>query len=51
MGLGDMSQNVMAVRGNVASYPGSSPAEKRGESLEELIMCPATYYVWFYAWF
>jgi len=23
----------------VASYPGSSPAEKRGESLEELVTC------------
>ena len=35
----------------LASYPGSSPAEKRGESLEELITCPVTYYAWFYAWF
>ena len=24
----------------LASYPGSSPAEKRGDSLEELITCP-----------
>ena len=35
----------------VASYPGSSPTEKRGDSLEELITCPMTYYAWFYAWF
>ena len=35
----------------IASYPGSSPAEKRGESLEDLITCPVTYYAWFYAWF
>ena len=31
----------------IASYPGSSP-EKQGESLEDLIMCTVTYYVWFY---
>ena len=35
--------------GKIASYPGSSPAEKRGESLEELITCPVTYYGRFYA--
>ena len=35
----------------IASYPGSSPTEKRGESLEELITCPVTYYAWFYVWF
>ena len=29
----------------------SSSAEKRGESLEELITCLVTYYAWFYAWF
>ena len=31
----------------LASYPGSSPAEKREESLEDIIMCPVTYCVWF----
>ena len=35
----------------LASHPGSSPTEKRGESLEDLITCPVTYYAWFYAWF
>ena len=35
----------------VASYPGSSLAEKRGESLEELITCLVMYYAWFYTWF
>ena len=32
---------------HLASYPGSSPAEKREESLEDLITCPVTYYAWF----
>ena len=35
----------------LASYPGSSPTEKRGESLEDLITCPVMYYAWFYVSF
>ena len=35
---------------SLASYPGSPHAEKWGESLDDLITCPVTYYVhvWFY---
>ena len=29
---------------DAASYPGSSPTEKRGENLEDLITCLVTYY-------
>ena len=39
---------IIASRQNIASYPGSSPGEKWGESLEDLIMCPVPYYVWFF---
>ena len=39
--------NFGCTKMNVASYPGSSPTEKWGESLEDLITCPVTYYAWF----
>ena len=35
----------------IPSYQGSSSAENREESLEELITCPMTYYVRFFCGF
>jgi len=50
-GLLDWTENSSEClkAGNNSLIPRLLPCRKWGESLEELIMCPVTYYVWFYA--